>query len=220
METEPLMGHPRIGLPHIHYVGGLTTDPAQNLSGEIREICDKAAEGVIHVSFGTRFTYLPHHYILRFIEGLNNVNKKYTIIFKYRASTKDITVAENIHIFNWLPQNDILGHPNTRLFVTHCGNNGRYEALYHGIPMLAFPFDSDQPVNAIRLERRGFGLRMDMKTFKPDELAKNIHEIIENPRYKNAIQKSSDIFRALPNPRKKAASVIEHVMKHGADHCS
>ncbi|XP_074658927.1 uncharacterized protein LOC141911752 [Tubulanus polymorphus] len=137
---------------------------------------------------------------------------------RYDGSTKEMKISENIHIVNWMPQNDILGHPNTRLFVTHCGNNGRYEALYHGIPMLVFPFDSDQPVNAIRLERRGFGLRMDMKTFKPDELAKNMHEIIENPRYKNAIQKSSDIFRDLPNPREKAASVVEHVMKHGADH--
>ncbi|XP_074646666.1 UDP-glucuronosyltransferase 1A9-like [Tubulanus polymorphus] len=218
IETEGLMDYNRISLPHIHYVGGLTTDPPKALRGEILEICDKAIGGIILVSFGSRVTHLPYHYILRFMEGLNKVNKKYTVVFKYGGSTKDIAISENIHIVNWMPQNDILGHSNTRLFVTHCGNNGRYEALYHGIPMLAFPFDADQPVNALGLGRKGYGRNMDMKTFKSDELAENIHEIIENPRYKNAIQKASDIFRDLPNPREKAASVVEQVMKHGADH--
>ena len=32
----------------------------------------------------------------------------------------------------WVPQNDILGHPKLKLFITHGGNNGQYEALYHG----------------------------------------------------------------------------------------
>ncbi|XP_074662428.1 UDP-glucuronosyltransferase 2B20-like [Tubulanus polymorphus] len=218
IETEPILDHPRISLPHIHYVGGLTAVPAEPLSGKLQEICDMATGGIVLVSFGTRVSNLPQEHLFRFIEGLNRVNKKYTVIFKYGGSTKGMKISENMHIVNWMPQNDILGHPNTRLFVTHCGNNGRYEALYHGIPMLFCPFASDQTMHALELGLKGFGLRMDMKTLKSDELAKDIHELIENPRYKNAIQKSSDIFRDLPSPREKAASVVEHVMKHGADH--
>ncbi len=52
-----------------------------------------------------------------------------------------------------------LGHPggaaygydqhakNTRLFITHAGNNGQLEALYHGVPMLAMPVAGDQNRN-------------------------------------------------------------------------
>ena len=30
-------------------------------------------------------------------------------------------------VVNWLPQNDVLGHPRTKAFLSHCGVNGLYE---------------------------------------------------------------------------------------------
>lgn len=30
-------------------------------------------------------------------------------------------------VVNWLPQNDVLGHPCTMAFLSHCGVNGLYE---------------------------------------------------------------------------------------------
>jgi UDP:flavonoid glycosyltransferase YjiC (YdhE family) len=48
---------------------------------------------------------------------------------------------ENVLFLPWLPQNDLLGHPKTKLFITHCGKNGIFEALYHGIPMIGFPYN-------------------------------------------------------------------------------
>ena len=37
----------------------------------------------------------------------------------------------NVLIKPFLPQQDILAHPNTILFVTHCGMHGVMEAIYH-----------------------------------------------------------------------------------------
>ena len=45
----------------------------------------------------------------------------------------------------WLPQNDVLGHAQTRAFLSHCGANSLYEAAYHGVPIVALPFFGDQP---------------------------------------------------------------------------
>lgn len=37
----------------------------------------------------------------------------------------------NVLIKPFLPQQDILSHPKTILFVTHCGMHGVMEAIYH-----------------------------------------------------------------------------------------
>ena len=37
----------------------------------------------------------------------------------------------NVLIRPFLPQQDILAHPKTILFVTHCGMHGVMEAIYH-----------------------------------------------------------------------------------------
>lgn len=35
---------------------------------------------------------------------------------------------------------DVLGHPNTRAFVSHAGLHSVYEAAFHGVPLAAVPF--------------------------------------------------------------------------------
>ena len=61
----------------------------------------------------------------------------------------------------WFPQHDLLAHPKTALFVTHCGMTGILESVYHSVPMLALPIFGDQPDNAARLVERGLALRVD-----------------------------------------------------------
>ena len=36
-------------------------------------------------------------------------------------------VRLTLQTWPWVPQNDLLGHPSTRAFLTHCGSNGMYE---------------------------------------------------------------------------------------------
>lgn len=39
---------------------------------------------------------------------------------------------------------DVLGHPNTRAFVSHCGVHSVNEAAFHGVPVVAVPLQFEQ----------------------------------------------------------------------------
>ncbi|WOK98969.1 hypothetical protein Cni_G07681 [Canna indica] len=49
----------------------------------------------------------------------------------------------------WAPQAEILAHPATGGFVSHCGWNSCIESFSAGVPILAWPMHSDQPWNAV-----------------------------------------------------------------------
>ena len=68
-----------------------------------------------------------------------------------------LRVPSNVRIERWLPQNDLLGHPNVRLFVAHAGTNGLNEALFHAVPMLLLPMLLPQTLLAKRIETLGYG---------------------------------------------------------------
>lgn len=61
----------------------------------------------------------------------------------------------------WAPQAEILGHPSTGGFVTHCGWNSVLESIVNGVPMVAWPLYSEQKMNANMLsEELGVAVRV------------------------------------------------------------
>ena len=55
-----------------------------------------------------------------------------------------ISCAGNIRVQQWLPQQDLLGHPAVKLFLSHGGIHSMYESLWHGTPMVLMPIATDQ----------------------------------------------------------------------------
>ncbi|KAL7169078.1 hypothetical protein ACSBR2_034163 [Camellia fascicularis] len=49
---------------------------------------------------------------------------------------------------DWAPQLEILAHPSTGGFMSHCGWNSCLESITMGVPIAAWPMHSDQPKNA------------------------------------------------------------------------
>ncbi|KAJ8557905.1 hypothetical protein K7X08_004671 [Anisodus acutangulus] len=50
---------------------------------------------------------------------------------------------------NWAPQLEILGHPSTGGFMSHCGWNSCMESISMGVPIASWPIHVDQPYNTV-----------------------------------------------------------------------
>ena len=118
----------------------------------------------------------------------------------------------------WLPQNDILGHPKTKLFISHCGANSQMEALYHAVPMICIPFQIEQEYNSARVENKKYGLKLDIQTFTSSELHQAIRTVVDNNEYSDNIRKCSSILGSMPSVQDTFLFWTEHVLKFGSDH--
>ena len=199
-------------LPNVKYIGGMASQPARPLKGKILEFVNASKNGVIVVSPGSLISWDIH--VTKMEEVFSKI--KYDVVWKHSNSTYS---RPNVLLTKWLPQNDLLGHPKTKLFITHCGNSGQYESLYHAVPMIGFPVFADQPFNGYRMQVKGYGISMDMYDYSVSELIKNIEEVIENPKYKKSIAKASKMFRSQKErPAERAARHIDEIIKYGGSH--
>ena len=209
------LGPPIPSMPNYISVAGLTTAKPKKLPKELEDIAGKS-DGIILFSFGSAGYYFPEEVVVKFLEAFSRL--KQTVLLKIFIPD-GVKVPENVKVSSWLPQNDILGHPKTKLFITHCGINGQYEALYNGVPMIGFPLFAEQHMNCRRLHKTGFGLEMKVQDFTSEQLFLNIQEVLNNPKYRSTIGKASEVFRDQPmSGRERGAFWIEHVIEHGGKH--
>lgn len=89
---------------------------------------------------------------------------------------------ENVFISKWLPQDDVLAHPNLKLFISHCGLGGVIESKYHSVPIIGFPLFGDQPGNAASIEKEGWAVTVDMETMTEQSFKATILEMLGNPK--------------------------------------
>lgn len=79
-----------------------------------------------------------------------------------------------------MPQQDVLGHPNIKLFITQGGLQSLEEAILNRVPLLALPFVADQYPNAKRITQLGIGLDLNFKTLTSNEFRSTIIHMMQN----------------------------------------
>uniref|UniRef100_A0A3Q1FY84 UDP-glucuronosyltransferase n=1 Tax=Acanthochromis polyacanthus TaxID=80966 RepID=A0A3Q1FY84_9TELE len=134
---------------------------------------------------------------------------------------RPVSLGNNTMLVEWLPQNDILGHPKTKVFITHGGTNGLYEAIYHGVPVLGIPLIFDQYDNMVRMRARGVAEIVEVTTLDVESFTSALKNIL-NPEkaYKQNMLKLSQLHHDKPmKPLDSAVFWMEYVMRHkGAAH--
>ncbi|KAM9743411.1 UDP-glucuronosyltransferase 2A2-like isoform 3-T3 [Menidia menidia] len=209
---------PRPFLPNFKFVGGIHCRPAKPLPKDMEEFVQSSGDaGIVVFSLGSMIKNLTTEKANMIATALAQIPQK--VLWRY-GGEKPETLGPNTRIFNWIPQNDLLGHPKTKAFITHGGTNGIYEAIYHGVPMVGIPMFADQPDNMVHVKAKGAGLIVDLNFMTAEDLRDALKTVINDKSYKENTMRLSRIHHDRPmNPHDEAVFWIEFTMRNkGAKH--
>ncbi|XP_068587124.1 UDP glucuronosyltransferase 5 family, polypeptide C1 [Cebidichthys violaceus] len=219
MRVDFVFEFPRPTMPNVVYMGGFQCKPAQPLPEHLEEFVQSSGEhGVIIMSLGTFVSELPADITNEMAAAFAKLPQK--VIWRHKGD-RPATLGNNTLLVDWMPQNDLLGHPKMKLFVAHGGTNGVQEAIYHGVPVVGLPVFFDQYDNLLRLQERGGAKILTLATVDKDNNFLNaIQEVLNEPSYRMNMQRLSGLHRDQPmKPLDTALFWIEFVMRHkGAAH--
>ncbi|KAG5880367.1 hypothetical protein JTB14_029493 [Gonioctena quinquepunctata] len=219
LNSHSSFSRPEAHVPNIIEIGGFHIKPAEKLPDDLQEFLDNAKEGVIYFSMGSflKSKMLP-------VEVRNTIlrvfgRRKEKILWKWEDEALPGQPL-NVLVKKWFPQQDILAHPNVKVFMTHGGLLSTTEAVHHGVPMIAIPTYGDQMANSNFAKHIGFGLVLPFSDLSEEKLTSLLEEIISNPKYREIAKTRSKIIKDRQmKPLDNAVYWVEYVIRHkGAKH--
>lgn len=214
------LGLPRPYLPNMIEVGGMHVNRKTNkLPNDILKFIESAKDGVVYFSMGSNLKskLLPIEKRNAILNTFRSLKQK--VLWKWED--KELPgKPDNVFISDWFPQDDILAHPNVKIFITHGGLLSTTEAIYHGVPIIGIPMFGDQPLNMARATKAGFGLTVEYKSLTEKSLKEALTKILNSDKYSRNIKDFSARYRDQPmTPLDTAIYWVEYVIRHkGASH--
>lgn len=159
------------GLPSVIAIGPLAPSDFEKRQS-LAWLDGQPLGSVVYVSFGSR-TALSRVQVRELGEGLVRSGSRFLWVVKDKKVDRqddeelghvighgfmERVEEKGLVVKHWLNQEDILCHPAVGGFLSHCGWNSVTEAVWHGVPILAWPQHGDQKVNASIVERIGLGM--------------------------------------------------------------
>jgi glucuronosyltransferase len=157
---------------------------------DIQQFLDGAGkEGFIFFSMGSLLqgSQMPASFRKSILSTFSKLKQR--VLWKFETEAME-DLPPNVKLTKWAPQQDILGHKNIRLFITHSGLLSTQEAVYHGVPILGIPILADQFVNIQQAVDRGYGLEQNFRTLTEKSFTKSINTMLTDPRYNISNEKN------------------------------
>ncbi|KAI3459302.1 hypothetical protein Pfo_015965 [Paulownia fortunei] len=177
-------------------VGPLVTDV--NKSGEensevLQWLSKKNQHSTVYISFGSE-CFLSKEEIEEIAKGLELCDVNFIWVIRFPVGEKTISIEEALPqgfldrvkdrgmvVSGWAPQANILAHPSTGAFISHCGWSSVNESLYFGVPVIGMPMKLNMFIDARMLVDAGACVevpREENEVFKGEEIAKVINKVI------------------------------------------
>ncbi|CAG2107418.1 unnamed protein product [Medioppia subpectinata] len=119
-------------------------------------------------------------------------------------------LAANMWGERTVPQLKVL--PIVDLVITHGGNNTVTESVYFGKPMIVLPLFYDQYDNAMRIDEKGFGVRLNPYECSESQLLSAIDTLLNDTKLKQKLTKVSQRIQT-ENNIKTIVKIVESLVK-------
>ncbi|XP_031622945.1 UDP-glucuronosyltransferase 2B30-like [Contarinia nasturtii] len=189
------------------HVGGVHIKPSKPMPSDLQQFLDEVKDGVIYFSFGTfvnasqipkdKFNVFLARAYDYFSETFSKLKQR--VIWKFENEAIP-NLPKKVLVRKWLPQNDILAHPNVCHFISH---------EWHST------FDDSVCVQSAR-----YGKVLDYKDITHKTLFDNVNEILKDNKYSTKAKEISAIFgENQVHPMDDFILWVEYVIKfRGAKH--
>ncbi|XP_052461754.1 UDP-glucuronosyltransferase isoform X3 [Carassius gibelio] len=209
---------PKPQMPNMVQIGGINCANKGPLTKELEEFVNGSGEhGFVVFTLGSMVSQLPEAKARVFFEAFRQIPQR--VLWRYTGPVPE-DAPKNVKLMKWLPQNDLLGHPKVKAFITHGGSHGIYEGIFNGVPMVMLPLFGDQGENVQRLVSRGVAETLSIYDLTSEKLLVALRKVINDKSYKEKMTELSAIHRDRPiEPLDLAVFWTEFVMRHkGAAH--
>lgn len=161
------------------------------LSPKLQQFID-VGEPPLVFTLGSANVLNPGVFYSESIKAATQLNRRAVLLMG--ENTFPEKLPKNIIAINYAPYSKIFPHASA---IVHQGGIGTTaQALRSGRPTLIMPYTYDQPDNAARVERLGTSRTIDRKQYVAQRVAKELRELIENPRYAAKAKKVGQILQA------------------------
>lgn len=209
-------------VPNLIEIGGIQIknkpDPLPSKIVEFLRNTDD--HGAILFSLGTNLNSADFAWdkLSSIINAFSSIKQK--VIWKWDGNEIPSRTPENVLMEKWIPQDDLLAHPNIRLFISHCGLGSITESLFHGVPILGIPFIYDQHINARKIAEEGWSVHLPYDNITTESFTAAVNEMLTNRKYAITVKHLSTLYRDRPQTAIETAVYwTEYVLRHrGAPH--
>ncbi|KAK4878164.1 hypothetical protein RN001_010670 [Aquatica leii] len=219
LNVNPIVHTVKPNVPAVIELRQMHLQAQKELPNDLKEYLDNENEGVVYFSLGSniRSANLSLELRQKIIQALSEL--PYKVLWKWEED-KLPNKPENVITRKWFPQQDVLRHPNIKVFVTQGGLQSMEESISYGVPLVVLPFISDQPSNGRKMVDLGVAEVIDTETLTVQILRTTIIEVASNPKYRNRVKEIATLLSDLPlSGLEKVIWWIEYVLRHkGAKH--
>lgn len=182
LNTHYTLNFPVPYLPNLIEIGGFhINEKTKPLPADIKEFIESAEHGVVYFSMGGNLkpSLMAVQKKKDIVAALSKIKQK--ILWKWDDDTIEVD-RKKFLVRKYFPQDDILAHPNTKLFVTHGGLLSCTESIIRGVPVIGIPIFGDQMMNMARAEAQGWGVTVKYLNLTEESLSWALNEMLSHDK--------------------------------------
>uniref|UniRef100_A0A182P3N9 Uncharacterized protein n=1 Tax=Anopheles epiroticus TaxID=199890 RepID=A0A182P3N9_9DIPT len=215
LNTHFSQATPRPYLPNMVEVGGLQIKAKPDpLPKDIREWLDGAEHGVVYFCLGSNLKSadLPQAKLDAILKTFAQLKQR--VLWKWESDHIP-NAPPNVLSKAWLPQDDVLAHPNVKLFISHGGLGGMAEAKYHGVPVLGIPIFAEQFQNIQSMVDDGVAMQVNYAELDERTFTRAVNIMVREHRFAERAKTISDLYRDRPQSAMDLACYwVEYVARY------